>query len=152
VSLNPGHHSAYPRLTDGAGRAPYANIEIRTVNEPAPGFENDSDVPSVGAYVDSISANPGSWKARDPAKPVVIGGAGYGSIAAGGLATIYGSFTGFATESGFATSLAGVQLTFPGVVHGGEPLVYVSPTQVTFEAPWEFQGVAGARQTRYPSC
>jgi uncharacterized protein (TIGR03437 family) len=129
------------------GAYPYQILEIRTVNEPPPGFENQSDVSSVGAFVDSISANPGSWKASDPAGQVVIGGAGYGSIAAGGLATIYGSFTGFATESGLATSLAGVQVTFPGVVGGGAPLLYVSPTQVTFQVPWEFQGVTGSRQT-----
>jgi uncharacterized protein (TIGR03437 family) len=129
------------------GAHPLQILEIRTVNEPAPGFENDSDVSSVGAYVDSISAHPGSWKASDPARPVVIGGAGYGSIAAGGLATIYGDFTGFATESGFATSLAGVQVTFPGVVGGVAPLLYVSPTQVTFQVPWEFQGVTGSLQT-----
>jgi uncharacterized protein (TIGR03437 family) len=129
------------------GTYPFQILEIRTVNEPPPGFENQSDVSSVGAFIDSISANPGSWKVSDPAAPVVIGGAGYGSIAAGGLATIYGSFTGFATESGLATSLAGVQVTFPGVVGGGAPLLYVSPTQVTFQVPWEFQGVAGSRQT-----
>jgi len=129
------------------GTNPLSILEIRTVNEPPPGFENESDVSSVGAYVDSISANPGSWTASDPAAPVAIGGAGYGSIAAGGLATIYGSFTGFAAESGLATSLAGVQVTFPGVVGGGAPLLYVSPTQVTFQVPWEFQGVTGSRQT-----
>jgi uncharacterized protein (TIGR03437 family) len=129
------------------GAHPMQILEIRTVNEPPPGFENESDVSSVGAYVDSISANPGTWKASDPAGQVVIGGTGYGSIAAGGLATIYGSFTGFATESGLATSLAGVQVTFPGVVGGGAPLLYVSPTQITFQVPWEFQGVTGTRQT-----
>jgi uncharacterized protein (TIGR03437 family) len=129
------------------GAHPLQILEIRTANTPPPGFENESDVSSVGAYVDSISANPGSWKASDPAGQVVIGGAGYGSIAAGGLATIYGSFTDFATESGLATSLAGVQVTFPGVVAGGAPLLYVSPTQVTFQVPWEFQGVTGSRQT-----
>ena len=128
------------------GTYPFQILEIRTVNQPPPGFENQSDVSSVGAFIDSISANPGSWKASDPAAPVVIGGAGYGSIAAGGLASIYGSFTGFATESGLATSLAGVQVTFPGVV-GGAPLLYISPTQVTFQVPWEFQGVIGSRQT-----
>jgi uncharacterized protein (TIGR03437 family) len=122
-------------------------LEIRTVNEPPPGFENDSDVSSVGAFLDSISANPGSWKLTDPSAPVVIGGTGYGSIAAGGLATIYGSFTGFPTQSGLATSLAGVQVTFPGVVAGGAPLLYVSPTQITFQVPWEFQGGTGSRQT-----
>jgi uncharacterized protein (TIGR03437 family) len=129
------------------GTNPLQILEIRTVNEPPPGFENESDVSSVGAYVDSISGNPGSWKASDPAGQVVIGGTGYGSIAAGGLATIYGSFTSFVTESGLATSLAGVQVTFPGVVGGGAPLFYVSPTQVTFQVPWEFQGVTGSRQT-----
>jgi uncharacterized protein (TIGR03437 family) len=129
------------------GAYPYQILEIRTVNEPPPGFENQSDVSSVGAFVDSISGKPGSWKASDPAGQVVTGGAGYGSIAAGGLAIIYGSFTGFATESGLATSLAGVQVTFPGVVGGGAPLLYVSPTQVTFQVPWEFQGVTGSRQT-----
>jgi uncharacterized protein (TIGR03437 family) len=129
------------------GAYSYQILEIRTVNEPSPGFENDSDVSSVGAYLDSISANPGTWKASDPAGPVVVGGAGDGSIAAGGLATIYGSFTGFATESGLATSLAGVQVTFPGVVGGGAPLLYVSPTQVTFQVPWEFQKVTDSGQT-----
>jgi uncharacterized protein (TIGR03437 family) len=129
------------------GARPLSILEIRTVNEPAPGFENESDVSSVGTYVDSISSNPGSWKANDPPEQMVIGGAGYGSIAAGGLATIYGSFTGFATESGLATSLAGIQVTFPGVDDGGAPLLYVSPTQVTFQVPWEFQGVTGSRQT-----
>jgi uncharacterized protein (TIGR03437 family) len=128
------------------GTNPFQILEIRTVNEPAPGFENQSDVSSVGAFLDSISGDPGSWTASDPAGQFVIGGAGYGSIAAGGLATIYGSFTGFATESGLATSLAGVQVTFPGVF-GGAPLLYVSPTQVTFQVPWEFQGVTGSRQT-----
>ncbi len=129
------------------GAHPLEILEIRTVNEPPPGFENESDVSSLGAYVESISADPGAWKASDPAGQVVIGGAGNGSIAAGGLATIYGSFTGFATESGLATSLAGVQVTFPGVVGGGAPLLYVSPTQVTFQVPWEFQRVTGSRQT-----
>ncbi len=129
------------------GTNPLPILEIRTVNEPAPGFENQSDVSSVGAYLDSISADPGSWTASDPAGHVVIGGTGYGSIAAGGLATIYGSFPGFATESGLATSLAGVQVTFPGVVAGAAPLLYVSPTQITFQVPWEFQGVTGSRQT-----
>jgi uncharacterized protein (TIGR03437 family) len=128
------------------GTYPFQILEIRTVNEPPPGFENQSDVSSVGAFVDSISANPGSWKVSDPAGQVVIGGAGYGSIAAGGLATIYGSFTGFATESGLTTSLAGVQVTFPGIVGVGAPLLYVSPTQVSFQVPWEFQGVTGSRQ------
>jgi uncharacterized protein (TIGR03437 family) len=128
------------------GTHPLQTLEIRTVNEPPPGFENESDVSSVGAYVDSISADPGKWKASDPPGQVVIGGAGYGSIAAGGLATVYGSFTGFATASGLATSLAGVQVTFPGVA-GGAPLLYVSPTQVTFQVPWEFQGVTASRQT-----
>jgi uncharacterized protein (TIGR03437 family) len=129
------------------GAHPLQILEIRTVNEPPPGFENESDVSSVGTYVDSISADPGSWKASDPAGHAVIGGASYSSIAAGGLATIYGTFAGFATESGLATSLAGVQVTFPGVVGGGAPLLYVSPTQVTFQVPWEFQGVAGSLQT-----
>jgi uncharacterized protein (TIGR03437 family) len=129
------------------GTNPFSILEIRTANQPSPGFENQSDVSSVGAYLDSISADPGSWMASDPAGPLVVGGAGYGSIAAGGLATIYGSFTGFATESGLATSLAGVQVTFPGVVGVAAPLLYVSPTQITFQVPWEFQGVTGSRQT-----
>lgn len=129
------------------GTYPFQILEIRTVDQPSPGFENDSDVSSVGAFFDSISANPGSWKASDPPAPVVIGGAGYGSIAAGGLATLYGSFAGFATQSGLATSLAGVQVTFPGIVGVAAPLLYVSPTQITFQVPWEFQGVTGSRQT-----
>src|ERR1019366_695591 len=89
------------------GARPLPTLEIRTVNEPAPGFENQSDISSVGAYVDSISANPGSWKANGLAGQMAIGGAGNGSIAAGGLATIYGNFSGLATESGLAMSLAG---------------------------------------------
>ena len=121
-------------------------LEIRTVNEPAPGFENLSDISSVGAYADSISANPGSWTANGLALQMAIGGAGNSSIAAGGLATIYGNFSGLATESGLATSLAGVQVAFPGVV-GGAPLLYVSPTQITFQVPWELQGVTGSRKT-----
>ena len=128
------------------GAHPLPTLEIRTVNEPAPGFENQSDISSVGAYVDSISANPGSWKANGLAEQMAIGGAGNGSIAAGGLATIYGNFSGLATESGLAMSLAGVQVTFPGVASGA-PLLYVSPTQITFQVPWEFQGLAGSRQT-----
>lgn len=36
-------------------------LEIRTTNEPSPGFENDSDVSSMAPYLDSISASPGSW-------------------------------------------------------------------------------------------
>jgi uncharacterized protein (TIGR03437 family) len=128
------------------GAHPMSILEIRTVNEPAPGFENDSDVSSVGAFVDSISADPGSWKVTDPPGQVVIGGAGYGSIAPGGLATIYGNFTGVGTESGLATSLAGIEVTFPGVVSAAAPLLYVSPTQITIQVPWEFQGVTSSRQ------
>jgi uncharacterized protein (TIGR03437 family) len=74
---------------------------------------------------------------KDPPGPVVLGGTGYGSIAAGGIATIYGDFAGFPTASGLDSSLAGVQVAFPGVIGAGAPLYYVSPTQITFQVPWE---------------
>ena len=118
------------------GAHPLEILEIRTVNEPPPGFENESDVSSLGAYVESISADPGAWKASDPAGQVVIGGAGNGSIAAGGLATIYGSFTGFATESGLATSLAGVQVTFPESLAAAHRCCTSRPRRL----PFKFRG------------
>jgi uncharacterized protein (TIGR03437 family) len=122
-------------------------LEIRTNNEPPPGFENQSDTSSVGTFLASISGDPGSWTVNDPVGAVVTGATGYGSIAAGGLATIYGSFSGFPTASGLATTLAGVQVTFPGIAGGGAPLLYVSPTQTTFQVPWELQQGSSSTQT-----
>ncbi len=114
-------------------------LEIRTTNEPAPGFENDSDV-SITAYgMESISGDSGSWTVNDPVGAVVTGATGYVSIAAGGLATIYGNFKNFPTVTGTGTTLGGVQVTFPGITSGGAPLFYVSSTQITFQVPWELQ-------------
>lgn len=129
------------------GAAAFENLEIRTTNEPGPGFENDSDLSSVAYYLDSISESPGSWSVSDPPTPMIIGAAGYSSIAAGGLATIYGSFSGFPTVAGLSNSLGGVRVMFPGVVDSGAPLIYVSPEQISFQVPWEFQGAASSRQT-----
>lgn len=129
------------------GEPSWGDLELRTTNEPPPGFENQSDVSSVGYYLASISANPGSWTVKDPVEAVVTGATGYGSIAAGGLATVYGNFAGFPTATGLATSLAGVQVTFPGMIQGGAPLLYVSPTQITFQVPWEFQQASGSAET-----
>lgn len=130
------------------GDYPLAKLEIRTTDEPAPGFENDSDLSSVAAYLDSISGNPGSWTATDPPGGLVVtGGTGYGSIAAGGIATVYGNFAGVPTASGLATSLAGVQVLFPDFINGGAPLFYISPTQISFQVPWESQNAGGSGQT-----
>ena len=130
------------------GAAAFENLEIRTTHEPGPGFENDSDLSSVAYYLDSISSSPGSWAMTDPQMPMVIGAAGYSSIAPGGLATIYGDFSGFPTLSGLATVLGGVRVTFPGIADGGAPLLYVSPEQISFQVPWELQGVASNQQTQ----
>lgn len=122
-------------------------LEIRTTNEPSPGFENQSDTSSVDFFLSSISGNPGSWTVNDPVGAVVTGATGYGSIAAGGLATIYGNFGDFPAQSGSGTTLGGVQVAFPGVTASGAPLFYVSPTQITFQVPWEFQSSA-SKQTQ----
>ena len=70
----------------------------------------------------------------------VVNAASYlGDLAPGGLATIYGSnladsmytLTG---ASGFPRSVAGVSVSVNGVT---APLLYVSPTQINFQVPWE---------------
>lgn len=129
------------------GEPSWGPLELRTANEPPPGFENESDVSSVGLYLASNSANPGSWAVNDPVAPVVTGAAGYGSIAPGGLATIYGNFAGFPTAPGLSATLGGVQVSFPGIINGGAPLLYVSPSQITFQVPWELQQANSSGQT-----
>ena len=62
-----------------------------------------------------------------------------GDLAPGGLATLTGVNLADAVypisgDGGFPTSLAGVSVTVNGVA---APLVYLSPTQINFQMPWE---------------
>lgn len=64
-------------------------------------------------------------------------------VTAGGLATIFGYSLASAVASAPAaplpTSLGGTQVTIGGV---GVPLLYVSPSQINFQIPWELAGQA----------
>ena len=70
----------------------------------------------------------------------VVNGASYlGDLAPGGLATLFGSNLADAEHlvpgaSGFPTSEAGVTVSVNGVA---APLIYLSPTQINFQVPWE---------------
>jgi beta-glucosidase len=74
----------------------------------------------------------------------VLNAASYlGDIAPGSLATLYGNNLADNTYQGsqlldsnnhFVTSLAGVSVSVNGV---NAPLIYVSPTQISFQVPWE---------------
>jgi beta-glucosidase len=70
----------------------------------------------------------------------VVNGASYlGDLAPGGLATLYGSNLAdaqhlIAANPTFPTSVAGVSVSVNGVA---APLIYVSPTQINFQIPWE---------------
>lgn len=73
----------------------------------------------------------------------VINAASYlGSISPGSLATLYGAnladaehlIAGPAAGQSFPTAVAGVTVNVNGV---NAPLIYVSPTQINFQVPWE---------------
>ncbi len=69
----------------------------------------------------------------------VVNGASYlGAISPGSLAAVYGTNLADAvhTVSGpdFPTNVAGVTVTVNGLP---APLIYVSPTQINFQVPWE---------------
>ena len=70
----------------------------------------------------------------------VVNGASYlGTMAPGGLATVYGSNLADGTPAidaskGFPTTAGGVTVSVNGV---NAPLIYVSPTQINFQIPWE---------------
>jgi len=70
----------------------------------------------------------------------VVNAASYlGDLAPGGLATLYGSNLADAPQvvtasPNFPTSAAGVSVSVNGVA---APLIYVSPTQINFQVPWE---------------
>ncbi|HEX3744257.1 MAG TPA: family 16 glycosylhydrolase [Bryobacteraceae bacterium] len=70
----------------------------------------------------------------------VVNGASYlGDLAPGGLATLYGTQLADGTPTidntnGFPTQAGGVTVSVNGV---NSPLIYVSPTQINFQVPWE---------------
>jgi beta-glucosidase len=70
----------------------------------------------------------------------VVNAASYlGDLAPGGLATLYGSNLADAAQlvsasPTFPTSVAGVSVSVNGVA---APLIYISPTQINFQIPWE---------------
>ena len=72
----------------------------------------------------------------------VVNGASYlGTLAAGSLATLYGSNLADAERlispapgAGFPTSVAGITVSVNGV---NAPLTFVSATQINFQVPWE---------------
>jgi len=70
----------------------------------------------------------------------VVNAASYlGSLAPGGLATLYGANLADGTPAidatnGFPSSAGGVTVSVNGV---NAPLIYVSPTQINFQIPWE---------------
>ena len=71
----------------------------------------------------------------------VVNGASYlGAISPGGLAAVFGSnladgvHTTQQPDGSFPTSAAGVTVSVNGV---NAPLIYVSPTQINFQIPWE---------------
>jgi uncharacterized protein (TIGR03437 family) len=61
-----------------------------------------------------------------------------GAISPGSLATVYGANLADAVHtisgSSFPTTVAGISVSVNGVA---APLVYVSPTQINFQVPWE---------------
>jgi beta-glucosidase len=70
----------------------------------------------------------------------VVNAASYlANLAPGALATVYGSqladgTTAVAASNGFPTQAGGVTVTVNGV---NAPLIYVSPTQINLQIPWE---------------
>jgi len=69
----------------------------------------------------------------------VLNGASYiGAISPGGLAVVYGNNLADAvhtiSSATFPTNVSGVSVTVNGVA---APLIYVSPTQINFQVPWE---------------
>ena len=70
----------------------------------------------------------------------VVNAASYlGTMAPGGLATLYGSnladsIPSIVPTSGFPNNAGGVTVSVNGV---NAPLIYVSPTQINFQIPWE---------------
>jgi glucosylceramidase len=74
----------------------------------------------------------------------ILNAASYlGEIAPGSLATLFGSNLADNTYQGaqvldsnnhFATSVAGISVSVNGV---NAPLIYISPTQINFQVPWE---------------
>jgi uncharacterized protein (TIGR03437 family) len=86
---------------------------------------------------ETVVSNP-STPAVTPGR--ILNGASYlGSIASGGLAVVYGQNLAdgvypVSAAPDFPTSIAGITVSVNGV---NAPLIYVSPTQINFQVPWE---------------
>jgi uncharacterized protein (TIGR03437 family) len=94
-----------------------------------------------------------------PETPVIapgraVNGASYlGTLAPGSLASLYGAnlagetqFVSLGMDQKFPASAAGVTVTVDNV---NAPLVYVSPTQINFQVPWETApGLVNIKVTR----
>jgi uncharacterized protein (TIGR03437 family) len=80
-----------------------------------------------------------------PANSVVDGAAYRGSVAPGGIASVFGTNLSASTANSAAlpltTTLGGTTLTLGGKA---VPLFYVSPTQIDFQVPWELAGTTQA--------
>ena len=78
--------------------------------------------------------------------PGVVDAASYRpTVTAGGIATIFGyslaSTVASAAAVPFSTVLEGTQVTIGGI---GVPLLYVSPSQINLQIPWELAGQSQA--------
>ena len=109
---------------------------LGTPNPNAPFADQDMLVDYVRVYQPAaVSAttpviNPGQ---------IVNAASFLGTIAPGGLATLYGTSLSDSTPmidaaNGFPSSAGGVTVSVNGV---NAPLIYVSPTQINFQIPWE---------------
>jgi uncharacterized protein (TIGR03437 family) len=75
-----------------------------------------------------------------PTIAATVNAASYGIVAAGGLATLFGSFPGLPTEA----------LTIPGMIDSvsvfvdssAAPLYFTSPSQINFQVPWSTENNA----------
>lgn len=120
------------------------NVAIGGTTQPFPGAPDpNAPFPPQDMLVDYVRVYQAAPVAANT--PVITPGsivnaASYlGDLAPGGLATLFGSNLADAEHlvsgaGGFPASVAGVSVTVNGVA---APIVYLSPTQINFQVPWE---------------
>jgi len=97
------------------------------------------------ALINPAASLSGDAPSIRPNLGVVDGASFRPTVTAGGIATIFGYSLAIAVASAVAvplpTSLGGTQVTIGGI---GVPLLYVSPSQINLQIPWELAGQAQA--------